>query len=124
MHGRDVISNMWVIRTGSRHTLGNAHGFTTTNQGSHRPPAEVSCHQDEKGKYLYTHDWTFTSSDGRFEMHFKPIIDRESLTDVGIIASDQHQVFGYFNGKMILDDGKIVELKDFIGFAERVTNKW
>ena len=80
--------------------------------------------QDEKGKYLYTQDWTFTSSDGRFEMNFKPIIDRSSLTDVGLIASDQHQVFGYFNGKMILDDGKVIELKDFIGFAERVTNKW
>lgn len=80
--------------------------------------------QDEKRKYLYTQDWTFTSSDGRFEMHFKPIIDRASLTDVGLIASDQHQVFGIFNGKMILDDGKVIELKDFIGFAERVANKW
>ena len=80
--------------------------------------------QDEKGNYLYTNDWTFTSSDKRFEMKFKPIIDRASNTDVGLIASDQHQVFGYFTGTMILDDGTKVEIKDFIGFAERVTNKW
>ena len=79
---------------------------------------------DETGKYLYTNDWTFTSSDKRFEMHFKPILDRASNTDVGLIASDQHQVFGHFSGTMILDDGRKIELKDFIGFAERVTNKW
>ena len=57
-------------------------------------------------------------------MKFKPIIDRASNTDVGLIGSDQHQVFGYFTGTMVLDDGTKVELKDFIGFAERVTNKW
>lgn len=80
--------------------------------------------KDEKGNYQYTKPWTFTSSDGRFEMNFNPLLDRKSKTDVGIICSDQHQVFGKFNGKMILDDGKIIELKDFTAFAERVFNKW
>lgn len=80
--------------------------------------------QNEKGKYLYTNEWTFSSSDGRFEMKFVPIIDRASNTNVVVIGSDQHQVFGKFSGTMILDDGKKVEIKDFIGFAERVVNKW
>lgn len=80
--------------------------------------------KNEKGKYEYTKPWTFTSSDGRFEMEFTPIIDRKSKTDVLLICSDQHQVFGKFNGKMVLDNGKVIELKDFIAFAERVFNKW
>lgn len=80
--------------------------------------------RNKKGKYLYTEDWTFTSSDGRFEMKFKPIIDRASNTNVIVIGSDQHQVFGRFSGKMILDDGRVIEINDFIGFAERVVNKW
>ena len=80
--------------------------------------------KDEKGKYNYLDKWTFTSSDGRFEMNFTPIIDRKSKTNVGIICSDQHQIFGKFNGSMILDDGRIIEVKDFIAFAERVYNKW
>lgn len=79
---------------------------------------------DEKGKYEYTKPWTFTSNDGRFEMDFTPIIDRKSKTDVLLICSDQHQVFGKFNGKIILDDGKVIILRDFIAFAERVFNKW
>ena len=68
--------------------------------------------------------WTFTSDDGRFEMDFRPVLDRASCTDVGLIKSDQHQVFGLFTGKAILDDGKVIEIKDFPGFAEKVSNKW
>ena len=72
----------------------------------------------------YLKPWTFTSDDGRFEMDFVPILDRASCTDVKLILSDQHQVFGRFTGKAVLDDGTVIELKDFIGFAEKVHNKW
>ena len=68
--------------------------------------------------------WTFTSSDGRFEMDFKPIIDRCALTDVKVIISDQHQVFGKLSGTAVLDDGTKLELKDVACFAEKVRNKY
>ena len=68
--------------------------------------------------------WTFTSDDGRFEMDFIPVLDRASCTDVKLIKSDQHQVFGLFTGKAILDDDKVIEIKDFPGFTEKVENKW
>jgi len=68
--------------------------------------------------------WKFTSSDGRFEMDFEPIIDRHADTNVGVIRSNQHQVFGKFNGKAVLDDGTVLEVKDLLGFAEKVFNKW
>lgn len=68
--------------------------------------------------------WTFTSDDGRFEMNFTPVIDRASCTNVGIIKSDQHQVFGKFSGKAVLDDGRVITVEDFPGFAEKVENKW
>ena len=76
------------------------------------------------GKEDYLKPWTFTSDDGRFEMDFVPIIDRASCTDVKLICSDQHQVFGRFTGKAVLDDGRVIEVKDFPGFAEKVENKW
>ena len=68
--------------------------------------------------------WTFSSSDGRFEMSFEPIIDRCALTDVKIIISDQHQVFGKMSGTAILDDGTKLELNDVVCFAEKVRNKY
>ena len=72
----------------------------------------------------YMSPWIFTSDDGRFEMDFVPIIDRAACTDVKLICSDQHQVFGRFTGKAVLDDGKEIYIKDFLGFAEKVHNKW
>lgn len=76
------------------------------------------------GKDDFIKPWTFTSTDGRFEMDFIPVIDRASCTDVKLICSDQHQVFGKFTGKIVLDDGTVIQLKDFMGFAEKVHNKW
>jgi len=76
------------------------------------------------GKDDFLSPWTFTSSDNRFEMSFSPILDRFDNTDLLIIGSNQHQVFGKFNGKVVLDDGTEIILKDKIGFAEKVINKW
>lgn len=68
--------------------------------------------------------WTFTSNDGRFEMDFVPIMDRYSNSDILVVKSVQHQVFGRFTGKVILDDNREIHIKDFLGFAEKVYNKW
>ena len=72
----------------------------------------------------YTDPWIFTSSDGRFEMDFVPIIDRSAKIDVKFILTDQHQVFGKMSGKAILDDGTVLEIKDVVCFAEKVHNKY
>lgn len=76
------------------------------------------------GKDDFLSPWRFTSDDGRFEMDFRPIIDRAALTDFKVLCSDQHQVFGYFTGTAVLDDGRKLEIKNFLGFAEKVFNKW
>ena len=76
------------------------------------------------GKDDYLSPWTFSSSDGRFEMRFTPVLDRASKTDVGVICSDQHQVFGFLDGAMTLDDGTVLTLDHFMGMAEKVRNKW
>lgn len=76
------------------------------------------------GKDDFMSPWKFTSSDGRFEMDFTPVLDRASCTNVGIICSDQHQVFGYFNGTATLDDGTVLKIENLLGFAEKVYNKW
>ena len=68
--------------------------------------------------------WTITSNNGRCELQFTPIIDRAAKTNFIILKSIQHQVFGYFTGKVILDDGQELEIDQFLGFAEDVLNWW
>jgi Protein of unknown function (DUF2804). len=72
----------------------------------------------------YEKPWAFTSNDGRFEMNFTPIFDRYSNTNIILLKSVQHQVFGHYNGKVILDDGNILHVKNLLGFAEKVQNRW
>ena len=79
---------------------------------------------NSKGKEDFMSPWKFSSSDGRFEMDFVPVLNRHSNTDVVVVGSNQNQVFGKFSGTIILDDGKKVKIKDFLGFAEKVVNKW
>ena len=55
-------------------------------------------------------------------MSFDPAVDRDSAVNLGILKSVQHQVFGYFTGKAVLDDGKTINIKNFLGFAEDVLN--
>ena len=76
------------------------------------------------GKEDYLSPWTFSSSDGRFETAFTPILDRAAYTNVGPLLSDQHQVFGYMDGTITADDGSRIPLNHFLCFAEKVHNKW
>jgi hypothetical protein len=68
--------------------------------------------------------WRFTSNDGRFEMVMEPILDRTDLTNLGFLRSSAHQVFGRFSGVVVLDSGERLEIKDLLGFAEEVENRW
>ncbi|MEZ5957733.1 MAG: DUF2804 domain-containing protein [Hyphomonadaceae bacterium] len=84
--------------------------------------ADVAFHLPD-GK-LDAAPWRFSSSDRRFEMTFAPILDRAANTDLGLIKSDQHQVFGRFTGEVVLDDGVTLKIEDLLGFAEKVHNRW
>ena len=76
------------------------------------------------GRDDFLSPWRFTSDDNRFFMNFTPVLDRSSLTDFVVLKSDQHQVFGRFTGRVTLDDGTVLPVRDFFGFAEKVENRW
>ncbi len=86
-------------------------------------------HKLEEIKFIfdtedYMKPWKVTSSDGRCELTFTPAVDRQSQTKVLVLKSMQHQVFGYFDGFVILDDKKKIKLDHMLGFAEDVFNQW
>lgn len=76
------------------------------------------------GRDNYLESWFFTSDDDRFKMIFHPMLERAAKTNLGFLCSDQHQVFGHFTGRVMLDDGTVLSIKNFLGFAEKVFNKW
>ena len=134
--GRWTYQNTWYWGSGSGLVDGHKFGFNIGYGFTDRTPAsENVIFYDDKIHKLdditfnipqddFMKNWTFTSSDGRFEMDFKPAVDRCSKMNFGIIKTDQHQVFGYFTGKAVLDDGTVIQVKDFPAFAEKVFNRY
>lgn len=76
------------------------------------------------GRDDFMQPWTIDDDEGRVQLRFTPVIDRASNMDFGVLGSDQHQVFGWFDGYFILDDGSKLPIEHFMAFAEKVRNKW
>lgn len=72
----------------------------------------------------YMSEWTFYSSDGRLELIFEPLIDRHKSYNYLVFAFMPHLVFGSFSGKLVLDDGRKVQIENMSGFAERIVSRW
>ncbi|TGL12151.1 DUF2804 domain-containing protein [Leptospira meyeri] len=72
----------------------------------------------------YMAPWKFTSNNNRLDLDFTPIVDRNSYMNFLVIKTIQHQVFGLFNGTVVLDDGKKLKLQNILGFAEDVLNHY
>ena len=72
-----------------------------------------------KGKF-----WKIISDDKRVDLIFRPQVNRKGQFNFGIIKSDQNQVFGIFEGDIILDNGIKLNFKNLHGFAEKVYNRW
>ena len=136
--GRGVwtYDNTWFWGSGNTDVNGHAFGFNIGyGFGNTKAASENVIFYDGKVHKLddivfhipesgYTDPWKFTSSDGRFEMDFVPVLDRAANLDFKVIVSDQHQVFGRMSGKAILDDGTVIEIRDVMCFAEKVHNKY
>ena len=82
---------------------------------------EIEFHIDPAN---YLAPWKITSSDGRFEMDFEPVLNRHSNFKVLMLSSIQNQLFGYYSGQLILDDGRSLHIDKMLGLAEDVLNKW
>jgi len=68
--------------------------------------------------------WQFTDDEGRLDLTFTPFKDRTAQTNLGIIFSEVHQMFGRYRGRVVLDDGQPLEVRDLIGFAEEHHARW
>jgi len=72
----------------------------------------------------YMQPWVFSSSDGRFEMTMTPEYDNYTSSRIGPIGNRCHQVYGKWNGTVVLDDGKELHIKDMTAFCEYSDNRW
>jgi len=79
--------------------------------------------RDEKGNYKFLEPWKMLSDSKDINLTFTPLLDRHDDTNLFVLASMQHQVFGRFSGE-IKCKKKTIKFDNALGFAERVLNKW
>jgi len=68
--------------------------------------------------------WRMVSPDGHVDLEFIPFLERVAATNLIVIASEVHQMFGHYRGTLRADDGEILQLDDLIGFAEEHHARW
>ena len=72
----------------------------------------------------YMDPWKFVSEDGRFNLTMHPFYDHHSDLNIGVMRMHSHQVHGLWSGTVTLDDGLLLEIRDFYAFCEYVENRW
>ncbi len=72
----------------------------------------------------YMKPWKFSDAEGRLALDFVPFAERVAVTDLKLIHSEVHQMFGRYQGRVQGDDGETIEFKDLIGFAEEHQARW
>ena len=141
--GRGVwaYSGTWYWGSGTGYINGIKVGFNFGYGFSDRSPATENCifyddkiHKLNEVKFIIPNNekdlcekniyWIVKSDDNRINLKFHPKVNRQGYFNFGIIKSEQNQVFGIFEGEIILDNGKKLNIKNLHGFAEKVYNRW
>lgn len=72
----------------------------------------------------YMKIWKFKDPQGRLELELTPVYDKLANTKIGFIQMVCHQMFGYYNGHIKLEDGQVIEIKNLLAFCEHARNRW
>ena len=68
--------------------------------------------------------WRMKSPDGRVDLEFVPFLERMAATNLVVITSEVHQMFGRYYGAVRADDGEVLHLDGLVGFAEEHHARW
>jgi hypothetical protein len=118
------------LKDGRRIGLNLGFGFGDTSQATENCIIlDGVVHKLEEVTYDYSNKefkapWKMKSEDGRIDLVFTPFFERAAKTDMLILKSEVHQMFGRYNGFAILDSGEKIEINNLIGWSEEHNAKW
>ena len=58
------------------------------------------------------------------DLQFTPFVERVAESNLLVIVSEVHQMFGYYSGTVHADGGETIRLDHLIGFAEEHHARW
>lgn len=72
----------------------------------------------------YRRPWRMKAPDGRLDLEFTPFVERVASTNLLVITSEVHQMFGRYSGRIQTDTGEVILLDGLVGFAEEHHARW
>lgn len=137
--GRGVweYKSFWVWTTasgflpdGRRIGLNLGYGFGDTSAATENAVIlDGKIHKLGAVNYIYdskhlSAPWSLRAPDGRLTLRFNAFYDRVAKTDLKLLGSEVHQLFGHFHGTIQTDDGETIEIRDLVGTTEEHYAKW
>jgi len=58
------------------------------------------------------------------DLEFVPRIEEAQRIELGIVGTDLHWVLGHFNGTVRTDSGRVITIRDLLGWTEEHTASW
>ncbi len=68
--------------------------------------------------------WRMVAPDGRFDVTFTPFLERVAATNLLLITSKLHQLFGHYAGTVRTAEGEVIEIAGLPGFVEEHHACW
>jgi hypothetical protein len=68
--------------------------------------------------------WRMKAPDGRLDLEFVPFKERVARTNLLLVASEVHQMFGHYHGRVVTDEGEPIRVHNLVGFAEEHYARW
>lgn len=131
--------NVWYWGNGTTYINGKLFGFELTwGIGNEENATETCVFYDGKAHKIGAVDveecpktkgwlepWVFKSEDGKLDLTMTPFYDNHTGSNIlNLLGAVCHQVHGYFNGTVTLEDGTKLEVKDMYAFCEYMENRW
>jgi hypothetical protein len=72
----------------------------------------------------YQLPWRITAPSGAVDLTFTPFLERVAASDLGLVKSEVHQMFGRYEGTLSTAGGETLHIADMIGWAEDHAALW
>ena len=68
--------------------------------------------------------WRIVAPSGQIDLTFTPFLERIAASNLWLIQSEVHQMFGHFNGRIQTEEGETIDVQNLVGWAEDHVAKW
>jgi hypothetical protein len=72
----------------------------------------------------FMHPWRISAPSDSIDLTFTPFIERIAASNLWLVKSEVHQMFGTYEGSVTTDGGEVIAVQKLIGWAEDHVARW